>query len=402
LYWNIQSPPARRGSSSSEVVWDVAGVLHRQTKGWFGIGFPPPLYLAGDGHNNTDMIVAMVDPNNPTKVIVSDMWSFNNTSIQLDPAVGGQDNVQVTYAAITPKGELFVQFKRLLATGDRFDRVINTTALSPCMFAFYDKSDTFGYHGRANIQLGDGASGGPYCNWGAVNITVPEVPPFPFALVVAHGVLGALGIGLFLTFGAFVLRYATCLPPKALSGITWVLFLLGVVLIVISFIIAGAMVSEGSGAHFSFNTPSSGAHSITALVTFMAAVAFVVVHLLTELLLKPGSKAQEGSSDAPPPADSAFQRLAQLASYAILAIAIVVGWPAIFLGFVDEQNTDPWLGVIGGILFGVAAIWLVAEVIHQVLRARARASEPARPAPANPAVNTAQGVEVAKPAPMAE
>merc|ERR1712232_1048694 len=66
-----------------------------------------------------------------------------------------------------------------------------------------------------------------------------------------------------------------------------------------------------------------------------------------------------------PSSDTAqFYRLGSYSSWAILALTILVGWPAIFLGFVDQENRDPWLWVIGGILIGVAVMFLIAEIIR--------------------------------------
>lgn len=377
LFWNLDGigGPLSRANASGTTTLSVALVM-RQSRGWFSLGFPPDKFLPGFGHMDTDMIVAQVDGANSSVVLLSDRWSTNNTLPPLDSSLGGQDNLIFPQGIVTPAGQMYIKFRRLYSTGDKvgcgwpcvrtvglrariarqFDRVVNVTATQPCLFAFFDGSNNFSYHGRANVQLG-------VCNFGNVTERAAVVNPFPRNLVIAHGVLGALGVGLFMTVGAFWLRFF----GAKLAIVSSVLFLLGVALIIISFIIAGVMVSQGSGIHYNFNSPSSGSHSILALVTMMCAVSFLLVRFFVDCVLRP-SRARV----APTSEKGQFYTLGQYAGYTVLALTILVGWPTIFLGFVDDKNRDPWLWVIGGILIGFAAIWLVAEVVAAIVAARSR------------------------------
>lgn len=350
LYWNNVGSSARAGTPLFVSVAFVFPI----SKGWFGLGFPPFQYLPGQGHINTDMILMAIDSTvNPPTVSLSDRWSVANDLPGTDVSFGGKDNLIAPQGIVTTDGRLYVRFRRLYSTGDVFDQVILTNASQPCLFA-YSPDAGLNFHGRANQQS-------TLCNFGNVSpTTAPTNAPRRQELVVAHGVLGAFGIGLFLTFGGFFYRYFWCVPLGARLMLSTVLFILGGVLVIISFIIAGVMVSQSTAQHFSFNTASSGAHGLTALVTMICVVVFLFLRLLSDCILKPSKRAAVSN---PENEKAAFYRLASYSSWVLLILSCFVGWPVIFLGFVDLQNTWPWLWVIGGILIGVATFFAVAEII---------------------------------------
>lgn len=350
LYWSIRGGSRRRSADSlreAGMLVDLA-VVNKQSKGWLGIGLPPAAYVPGTGHNDTDMWVARVDPSNATNVLLTDQWSPVTGQPVLDTTLGGQNNLIYPQGIITPTGLMYIAFRRMLVTGDRFDQPVNTTALSPCLFAFFDQDNSFGYHGRGNVMT-------ITCNWGNVTVTPRVSPPFPYNLLVAHAVLGSIGVGLLLTMGAFWLRYCGCIRLRLTTVATAVIFVLGAVLLVLSLLLAGVMVSQSTGLHYTLSSASNGAHAYTALACVIASVVFVVLRLVTcDMSGKPATN--DG--------DAAFGRLAQYAGYAVLAIAILVGWPTIFLGFVDQRNLLPWMWVIGGIAIGVAVLFFAAEVMY--------------------------------------
>ncbi len=323
-------------------------------KGYFGIGLPRNASI-GQGHFGSDMIMAVIDDS--SNVVLSDRWSTSNTVPELDTAQGGVDNLLFPQGIVTPDGQLYIKFRRLFVTGDPLDMNVNLTNFQACQFAF---SPEFGLlnHGRANRET-------TVCNFGNVSgPTAAPVAPLNNALVVAHAVLGAFGVGLFLTFGGFLYRYLWCLSVGVRLWLSSVLFLLGGVLVIISFIIAGVMVAQRNTPHFSFDSPSQGAHSILSLVLMIAVVAFLLTRFLADCALKPSrvSVASDAGSEK-----AQFYRLASFGGWVMLVIAVLVGWPSIFLGFVDSQDTVPWLWVIGGILIGVGAIFILAEILRCIL-----------------------------------
>lgn len=321
--------------------------VNKQTLGWFGFGLPPDVFLPGEGHRDTDIMLFSVNPADPTALISTDMWSFNTSAVLPDTELpDGQDNI-ILEVGFVRNGVAFAKFRRLVDTNSSFDRAIELNRTQGCLFAFFNESNDFGPHNPSNAQL-------DVCNFGNVTVVPPEVNPFPHALIVAHGVIGALGVGLFLTLGAFLARYAG--SSSLVAMLVNVAFYLGTGLVVISFIIAGVMVSQGSGVHYNFSSPSGGAHSFISLVTFISAVAFVVVRLLTELCLNPG--------------EDGISKLGRAGWYAILAICILTGWATLFLGFVDLQETWPWLWVIGAILIAVGVAFIVAEILYIIWKSK--------------------------------
>lgn len=376
MYWGLPADCSGLVTRDSPEDWFESAFVNNQTGGWFGFGLPPATFFPGDGHVDTDMMVFSVDPLNPSRLIATDMWSFN-ASISGSGVVpdvdlpDGVNNVVLQYSAVA-NGQAFAVFRRRIDTGSPWDRVFNLTSPQACLFAFNSDSVVFGYHGSKNVQIGE-------CNWGNVTVTPPTITPFPYSLVVAHGVIGALGVGLFLTLGVFVARYGG--SSSFMGLLKNLLFCLGVILILISFVIAGVMVSQGSGLHYSFSSPSSGSHSILSLITFMSAIFFIVVYFVTERLLSQEEPKGRASGEE----DGALSKLGRGMWYTILAICILTGWPAIFLGFVDLQSTDPWLWVIGGILIGVAVIFLLAEILRHMFggkqaKDKVEVAKPAQPA----------------------
>ena len=340
LYWNLLNPEASsRRMEQPDGVWSVALVFPLKA-GWFSIGLPALDARSPLAHVNSDMITFVIDELNPEMVILSDRWSNNATFPELDTSLGGEDNLVFPQGIVTPDGQLYVKFQRKYVTGDVFDQPINILGKQFCSFAFSTQMGTL-YHGRANQRV-------EICNFG--NITDPTTPPNRYSLIVAHGVLGALGIGLFLTVGGFFYRYLWCVPVKVRGMLSNVLFVLGGLLVLISFIIAGVMVSQASGEHYSFDTASMGGHGVTSLIAFIGTLLFVLVRLFTS---------SEKRAD-----DNVEYRLFQYAGWVVLVLTIMVGWPAIFLGFVDQENTHPWLWVIGAIMIFLAVVALLGEIIR--------------------------------------
>jgi hypothetical protein len=348
LFWRNLVSNTRQNQQTG--VWSVAMVFP-MTRGYFGLGLPTRLGIS-QGHLESDMILVTIDE--ARNVVLSDRWSTANALPDLDTALGGRDNLLLPQGIITPAGQLYIKFRRLFVTGDRFDVNVNVTSTQRCSFAF-NRDSTVLNHGRANRET-------QTCNFGNVTIpTPPPLPPLNYALIVAHAVLGAFGVGLFLTFGGFFYRYLWCLSIGARMWISNILFLLGGVLVIISFIIAGVMVAQRGAPHFSFDSASQGAHSILSLVVMIAVVAFLLTRFLADCALKPSRIAAAEVAESE---KAQFYRLASFGGWAMLVISVLVGWPAIFLGFVDFRETFPWLWVIGGILIGVGVIFIVAEVIR--------------------------------------
>jgi hypothetical protein len=346
LYWSLLSQDAANTTSvlSAALVFPIS-------QGYFGIGLPNNV-LPGQGHINTDMIVAVIGDNRG--VTLGDRYSTAEAFPSLDTSLGGVDSLMVPQGIVTPDGQLFVKFRRLYQTGDVYDNDISVTTVQPCQFAFSNASG-LQYHGRGNVET-------VVCNFGNITErTASPSNPNPYSLVVAHAVLGAFGIGLFLTFGGFFYRYLWCLPVRVRTLFSGVLFVFGAVLTLISFIIAGVMVSQGSGDHYSFNSGSNGAHSILSLVAMIAVFAFIVLRFLADCALKPSriEVAEDRNSEK-----AQFYRLGSFAGWAALVIVLLVGWPAIFLGFVDNYTTFPWLWVIGAILIFIGVVFIVAEIIR--------------------------------------
>merc|ERR1712065_124563 len=109
---------------------------------------------------------------------------------------------------------------------------------------------------------------------------------------------------------------------KPRTFFTGALFIFGFLLILISFIIAGVMVSQASGRHFSFSTPSNGAHGITSLVAFIGITVFVVMRIFVDSSLR--SAKVEKLQDDPSSDTAQFYRLGSYSSWAILALTILV------------------------------------------------------------------------------
>ena len=350
LYWNLNGGGvARQGGARFS-----AAFVYPISRGYFGIGFPTR-FGAGQAHIQSDMIMAIIDDSaNPATVSVTDRWSTQNALPGLDTAQGGQDNILVPQGIVTPDNKLFVKFQRLLSTGDALDVVIDINAYQPCTFAFSPEPGTLN-HGRFNRET-------RLCNFG--NVTQPTSAPRPArsaSLNVAHAVLGAFGIGLFITFGGYFYRYLWCLPVSSRVAISSGLFLLGGVLVIISFIIACVMVSQSTADHFSFSTASQGAHGIISLVTMIAVVSFLILRFLLDCAWR---KSRVEISADPKSEKAQFYRLGNFASWSVLVIAVLVGWPAIFLGFVDNQTTYPWLWVIGAILIFVGVLFILTEILR--------------------------------------
>jgi hypothetical protein len=346
LYWN-NIASAKRANS---VIWSAA-LVYPISQGYFGIGLPTNV-TPGFGHFGSDMILAVIDPAN--NVVLSDRWSTSNSLPDLDTALGGEDNLIFPQGIVTPDGQLYIKFRRLFVTGDPFDTPISIVNFQRCQFAFSPFPGLLN-HGRANRET-------QVCNFGNVSspTSAPAVP-FRNSLVVAHAVLGAFGIGLFLTFGGFLYRYLWCLSIGVRMWVSGVFFLLGGVLVIISFIIACAMVAESNAVHFSFDSPSHGAHGILALVTMIAVVAFLLIRFVADCALKPSrvSVAADLESEK-----AQFYRLASFGGWALLVVVVLVGWPTIFVGFVDNATTFPWLWVVGAILIFIGCVFIIAEIIR--------------------------------------
>ena len=341
-------------------VTPVSGILNASfffpiNQGWFGFGLPnPATFKPGQSHLNTDMLMFEIMGSN---VLATDRFSVENGLPPLDTSLGGKDNLLFGTQGVAgtstkyPQGVMFVRFLRNFVTGDPLDQSVVVLATQPCMFAFSDLPGLSSHGRQFEFQT---------CNFG--NVGINNERNFELSLIVAHGVLGSLGLGLFVTFGAFLYRYLFCVPDKTLSMLSNIMFVFGGLLVLISFIIAVAMVSNAQVVHFSFDSASMGAHAITSLVATLGIFVFLVLRLLLDCVWSK-SKDDESEGDS-----SQMYKLGAYAGWAILFLTVIVGWACILLGFVDERLTDPWLWVIGGIIIGIAVIFALAEIIRCVIK----------------------------------
>ncbi len=125
--------------------------LEAPVTGYIAIGIANP--IAGVGKTNTDMILGYVTGG---QTFVFDQWATTETgSIHPnDTEQGGQNSIVQSGGAETV-GKTIIEFKRLLNTGDAFDRPF-VTGTNQIMWAIHSNLDELAQHtgaGRGDITI---------------------------------------------------------------------------------------------------------------------------------------------------------------------------------------------------------------------------------------------------------
>lgn len=103
------------------------------------------------GMVEADIIVVFVDDDNGL-INVNDYWADAFAMPKLDTELGGTSDVEVVSGS-QEDGITIVEFRRLIETGDSYDRDIRREGATPIIYSWHTTSDALEYHTYFNYIL---------------------------------------------------------------------------------------------------------------------------------------------------------------------------------------------------------------------------------------------------------
>jgi hypothetical protein len=119
--------------------------LKGNTTGWLSVGFEPSEWM-----KNADMIIGFVEN---SQTIVLDEFSIGNYGPHVpDTELGGTNDI-LEYGGKEKDGQITIEFKRKMNTGDKFDKAFNTGQKVSIIWAL---ADTDADQQKHNVAKGEG------------------------------------------------------------------------------------------------------------------------------------------------------------------------------------------------------------------------------------------------------
>lgn len=173
--------PARQGYSggSMEISWKndqeyLYMALNGTARGWVSIGFDPSEWM-----KDADIVMGFI---NSGSVQVLDEYSTGNYGPHLeDTVLGGSDDL-LEVGGRQDGGDMIIEFKRKLDTGDRFDKVLVPGEAVSMIWASSDSSD---HDFKHDVAYGEGI---------LTLSSVDEAPPAAAKALTAREIEGILFI----------------------------------------------------------------------------------------------------------------------------------------------------------------------------------------------------------------